>query len=78
MFCERALDGTIKGIYPRHQAGYAEEELPDDHPQVLAFAARQSAPPPRSVIDMLIDYVAAKPDAPQEIRDEATKRPTRS
>jgi hypothetical protein len=35
--------GTIFGVYALRQPGYAEEELPDNHPDVLAF---RSPPPP--------------------------------
>lgn len=37
MFIERDRDGKIKGVYKQSQKGYAEEELPDDHPEVLAY-----------------------------------------
>lgn len=37
MFIERDNDGNIKGVYANFQPGYAEEELADDHPEVVAF-----------------------------------------
>ena len=36
MFIERK-NGAITGLYKQPQPGYAEEELPDDHPEVLAY-----------------------------------------
>ena len=42
MYIERAQDRTIKGVYTAPQKGYAEEEIADDDPAVLAFLARQS------------------------------------
>jgi hypothetical protein len=37
MFIERDEAGKIKGVYSQPQPGYAEEELPDDHPDVMAY-----------------------------------------
>lgn len=47
-FVERAQDRTIKGVYAVPQKGYAEEEIADDDPAVLAFLSRQS-PAPRDL-----------------------------
>jgi len=51
-FVERAKDGSIKGVYAQRQPGHADEELPDDHADVVAFNARMEsilfAPPPIS------------------------------
>lgn len=60
MYIERAQDRTIKGVYTAPQKGYAEEEIADDDPAVLAFLARQS-PAPRDLaaeIDALKAEVA--------------------
>jgi len=45
MFVERELSGVVKGVYRQRQPGYAEEELPDTHPDVLAFLAPPPPPP---------------------------------
>jgi len=37
MFIERDEAGRIKGVYAQRQGGYAEEELPDDYSEVLAY-----------------------------------------
>lgn len=51
-FVERDEGGGIKGVYAVAQPGYAEEELADNHPDVVAFNARLDAimfaPPPIS------------------------------
>lgn len=37
MFIQRDENSSIKGCFRRPQEGYAEEELPDNHPDVVAF-----------------------------------------
>lgn len=37
MFVQRSKDGKVIGVFGQPQPGYAEEELPDDHPEVLAY-----------------------------------------
>ena len=76
MFVERDQAGIIKGLYRQPQPGYAEEELPETHPEVVDFLTRANAPLPRAreALDMLIDYVASKPDAPPEIVSESARR----
>ena len=37
MFVQRDNDGKIIGVYGPKQPGIAEEELSDDHPEVVAF-----------------------------------------
>ena len=39
MFVERDENGAIKGAYFSMQPGYAEEEIADDHPDLVAFLA---------------------------------------
>ena len=39
-YVERDGTGRIKGCYGIVQPGYAEEYLPDDHPDVIAFKTR--------------------------------------
>lgn len=43
MFVQRDNDGKIIGVYGPKQPGIAEEELPNDHPEVLAYLN----PPPK-------------------------------
>lgn len=35
VWIERHADGRIKGLYASRQEGYAEEALPNNHPEVL-------------------------------------------
>lgn len=53
MFVERNQDGTIKGVYAMPQPGLAEEELPDDHPSVIAYLA-----PPKKAAMTLSEFKA--------------------
>lgn len=39
VFVQRT-DGKITGVYANAQPGYAEEELPADHPEVVEFMKR--------------------------------------
>lgn len=39
-YVERDGSNNIKGLYANEQPGYAEEYLPDDDPEVLAFVAK--------------------------------------
>lgn len=45
-FVQRDSDGKLIGHYANPQPGYAEEELPDDHPDILAW---QAARKPKAV-----------------------------
>jgi len=67
--------GAVTGLLRWKPVDPAEgsEFLPDDDPEVVAFRNRPQ-PSVRTVSDMLLDYVAAQPDAPQEIKDEAARR----
>lgn len=37
IYVERDSQANIRGVYANRQEGYAEEELPDDHPDVVEF-----------------------------------------
>ena len=37
-YVQRNASNTIVGHFARPQPGYAEEGLPDDHPELVAFA----------------------------------------
>jgi hypothetical protein len=45
VWVERTGGGAIKGIYANKQPGYAEEQLPDDNPEVVAFRNPPPVPP---------------------------------
>jgi len=45
MWVERAVGGAVKGVYANRQPGYAEEELPDNDPEVVAFITARGAIP---------------------------------
>lgn len=42
-YVERDKDGIVKGVYACLQPGYAEEMLPDDHPDILKFNDAQAS-----------------------------------
>ena len=44
VYVERDAQGKVKGVYGPKQPGYAEEELADDHPDILAFRTALTAP----------------------------------
>jgi uncharacterized protein with HEPN domain len=44
-FVQRNWKGEVTGVYSGAQPGYAEEELPDDHPDVVEFNAKHPVPP---------------------------------
>ena len=70
MFVDRNT-GVIYGTWTVRQWP-GQEELPDDHPDILAFRAAIIAKlGSRNPIAMCLDYIATKPDAPQEIKDIA-------
>ena len=45
VYVERDTDGAIKGVYANEQPGYAEEQLPADDPEVVAFLNPPPVPP---------------------------------
>lgn len=47
MYYSRDENGRLNGQYRQPQPGYAEEELPDDHPDVAAFLNPPPALPDR-------------------------------
>lgn len=57
VFVERRA-GAVVGVYAVRQPGYAEEEIADDHPEVVAFRDRPS-PAPRDLAAEL-DALAAR------------------
>jgi len=42
-YVQRDRDGTLIGHFANLQPGYAEEEVPDDHPDILAWQAARAA-----------------------------------
>lgn len=47
-FVQRNGQNKVCGVYVRAQPGYAEEELDDDHPDILGY---QNPPPTQDQID---------------------------
>jgi hypothetical protein len=45
-YVSRDESGTVNGTYAVAQPGYAEEFLPDDDPEVIAFLETVNQPPP--------------------------------
>lgn len=76
---QRDENGAIKGIYARRQAGYADEELPDDHVDVEAFKNRRVGRKPApgradralaSAFKALVDKgLITKAELPKEVAD---------
>jgi len=54
MFIQRFPDGTIQGVYANQQEGYAEEELADDHPEVVAFLAPKAETPTPTLVEQIL------------------------
>lgn len=81
MFVERDKGGVVVGLYGARQEGYAEEELPDDHAEVVAYLHAHdpnNAPTPRDLaaeLDALIAVVLKKTEV-TEADIEAEKAQT--
>jgi len=59
-YVQRDKDGKVVGHFACPQP-YAQEELADDHPEVLAFDAPPVRPPPRkSDVDALRELLVEK------------------
>lgn len=78
-FVERD-NGVVIGVFANLQPGYAEEELPDDHPDVVAFVNRADPLPPLTMrqfrlgllgAGLLSSVEAAIAGLPQPQRDAA-------
>ncbi|MBX5223795.1 hypothetical protein HJC04_26320 [Rhizobium sp. NLR8a] len=52
-YVTRSADGEIAGLYEQPQEGYAEEFLPDDNSEVVAFSERSEAALAASRTEML-------------------------
>lgn len=50
-YVSRDEGGAINGTFAREQPGFAEEYLPDDDPEVVAFLDAADAPPPPSLAE---------------------------
>ena len=46
----------LSGLYANLQTGYAEEFLPDDNPEVVAFLEAAKAPPPPPGQEVAFDH----------------------
>lgn len=58
MFIQRFPDRTIQGVYANRQEGYAEEELANDHPEVVAFLAPKVEAPTPLLVEQIISSPA--------------------
>lgn len=60
MFIGRRIDGTIYGTWTVPQPADADhpgmEQLPDGHPEVVAFNAQPAAPPPKSLVEQILSH----------------------
>jgi F420-dependent methylenetetrahydromethanopterin dehydrogenase len=59
VFVERRA-GVVMGVYAMRQPGYAEEELADDHPDIVAYVAPKPAPPTPATAEQLLKALAKK------------------
>jgi hypothetical protein len=53
-YVSRDDSASINGLYANPQPGYAEEYLPDDDPEVVAFLEKQNEPPPPAPEDVVL------------------------
>ena len=63
-FIQRNWKGEITGVFANAQPDYAEEQLPEDHPEIIAFRAAHPTPPemlqpltPAQIRQMEADHV---------------------
>jgi hypothetical protein len=60
-FVKRDRDtGVVRGVFANAQPGRAEEELPDDHPDVLAFRAAPSPAPVKTREEAALEVLIEK------------------
>jgi len=73
MFIGRRPDGTIYGAWMCPQPNDADhpriEELPDDHPEVVAFVNRPKGAP-KDIVDQILDL---SPERKALLKAELTK-----
>ena len=60
IFVERNAGGKITGVYAVAQKGYAEEELPDDHADVIAFRNPPQRAPTKDRAERILDKLVAR------------------
>lgn len=75
MFIGRKDDGSIYGLWTVKQ-WEGQEELPDDHPDVVAFIAAQEAKravPAGDPAEKLRAYLAANPDVAEMVGNAGAK-----
>jgi len=49
----KRIGGVVEGVYANRQEGYAEEEIDENHSDVVAFKVRVNTPDPQTQIDTL-------------------------
>lgn len=74
-------DGGVSGLFSASQPGYAEEFLPEDHPEVLAFRIRRKKEEDNGEIKAELanidarsirairEYLLQSSDAPSNLRE---------
>ncbi|MBX5020154.1 hypothetical protein HJA87_12085 [Rhizobium bangladeshense] len=65
-FVSRSTDGAINGLFEQLQEGFAEEFLPDDHVEVVAFL---NPPPPPYTIDADLPWARMTEDEAELVQD---------
>ncbi|WP_174020395.1 hypothetical protein G6L89_007240 [Agrobacterium fabrum] len=68
VFVQRNGDGAVNGIYSNFQEGIAEEALPEDNPEVLAFLNPVGLTDYENAIQNLVDSTARE----KQFRDGVT------
>ncbi len=58
-YVRRRGDGSIASAHGTRQPGYAEEALPDDHPEIIALLA-SAQPQPALTADALAEALRKK------------------
>lgn len=69
MYAQRN-DGGITCLYGLFQPGFAEESLPDDAPEVIAFLNPSPVADKRALaVDAVLAKISESADAPQAVKD---------
>lgn len=72
-YVARDKDGKINAACTALQPGYAEELLPEDHPEVVAFLEPTKKPEPRTPAAAIVAYLKEDPQALADLKADLAK-----